>query len=925
MTTTSTLSSKISRALLRLQQRIPQPLRYLGMLQAYLIIWAAFDEIALFFTTAPEIFVWYPPVGLDVAVLLVFGLRYLPALFLNTLVHEYLITSHDLGFNTLLLFNLATTFGYGGGCALLLRIIKINPRLRTLRDVMWFIVVMTIVTPLVVGALQTLNIVVLGVIPLSGWLTYTLHSWAGAATGIAMLTPFLVILLRQLPWIWTYKEQEAPAVEPPLIPLTPKQRPQLLLEIAMLSVAIWAAYGAQRGQSLDYSYFVFMPLIWIAIRHGFERAAAAVLFINIGVAILIQAKLGNSNIFALQFGMMAISLTGILLGGFATQRRQAETELNYSAQRLKILHELDQAILATRSLSDIAAAAVAQIAQIIPCTRISLAMFDFEKNEFTLLAIRTDSETLVPEICLPLAAFGKLENLQRGEMNVVQETLASEMPTAAALLLGNQVRAYINIPLIAQGELIGSLNLAKASLGNFPTKLKEVAEQVASIVAIAMQQARLFERIERQALQERSLNQISRTLNSSLDPQGVLCQIVQLTGEYFAVDRVVIFAFTNRQIQVLNEWRMHEEVISMRDFTAPIADWPDLLDPDSDFFCRHFFHAPNYAQEPSTPARLQQIEQAQTLSVLSVPIFVRDQLFGGLSLQTTTTYRTFTSEEINLLQRIAEQAAIALYNARSYESLEEIVQQRTQELEHEKQLSEAANRAKTEFLSNMSHELRTPLTGILGFSSVLIEQVFGILNDKQMQYLELISASGKHLLELINDLLDLTKIETAREELQLEQIFVAEVADACISMLQERAQAQGLQLKLQIAPDVTSCIADKRRLKQILVNLLANAIKFTDFGTVTLDIAQTSTEIQFAVVDTGIGISQEDLAKLFQPFQQLDSGLDRKYEGTGLGLALSRKLAQLHGGDITVQSELRRGSCFTLHLPLREVLSFEFC
>ncbi|PPS42396.1 hypothetical protein B1A85_14255 [Chroococcidiopsis sp. TS-821] len=446
--------------------------------------------------------------------------------------------------------------------------------------------------------------------------------------------------------------------------------------------------------------------------------------------------------------------------------------------------------------------------------------------------------------------------------------------------------------------------------------MRTLAEQVASTVAIAMQQARLFEQIERQALHERSLNQISRTLNSSLDPQAVLCQIVQLTGECFAVDRVAIFAFNNRQIRVLNEWRSREEVVSILNYTAPVAEWPDLLDPESDFFRYHFFHAPDYTQQPMTQARLRLIEDAKTCSVLTVPIFVRDQLFGGLSIQTTTTYRTFTTEEISLLQRIAEQAAIALYNARSYESLEETVRQRTQELEQEKQLSEAANRAKTEFLSNISHELRTPLTGILGFSSVLLEQVFGSLNAKQIQYLELIASSGRHLLELINDLLDMTKIEAAKEELHFERVSVAEIADACISLFQERAREQGLKLELHIAPNVTDCIADKRRLKQILVNLLANAIKFTESGSVTLNITQTATEIQFSVIDTGIGISQEDLAKLFQPFQQLDSGLNRKYEGTGLGLALSRKLAQLHNGDLTVESELGRGSCFTLHLPL---------
>ncbi len=165
------------------------------------------------------------------------------------------------------------------------------------------------------------------------------------------------------------------------------------------------------------------------------------------------------------------------------------------------------------------------------------------------------------------------------------------------------------------------------------------------------------------------------------------------------------------------------------------------------------------------------VQQTQLLSVLSVPILIRDQLFGRLSLQTTTTPRTFTDDEIHLLERIADQAAIALYNAQSYERLEYAVKQRTQELEQEKLFSEAANRAKTNFMSNMSHELRTPLTSILGFSNILIEQIFGTLNAKQHQYLELISSSGKHLLALINDLLDLTKIEVGREELFLEKLL----------------------------------------------------------------------------------------------------------------------------------------------------------
>ena len=347
----------------------------------------------------------------------------------------------------------------------------------------------------------------------------------------------------------------------------------------------------------------------------------------------------------------------------------------------------------------------------------------------------------------------------------------------------------------------------------------------------------------------------------------------------------------------------------------PKSEWTDLLDPTSDFYCRRYFHAPDYAKFPLTSTRQTMIEQGSTLSVLSVPIFIHDQLFGGIGLHTTTAYRTFTDDEIHLLQQIAEQAAIALYNAQSFERLEELVKQRTQELEQEKLLSDAANRAKSEFLSIISHELRTPLTGILGFSGVLQEEIFGSLNTKQKKYVDCINSSGKHLLELINDLLDFTKIEAGKEELNLENVGLDEVGQACLSLFEERCLQRGLQLSMAKDPDVSTCIADRRRLKQILVNLLSNAVKFTDSGSITLKIEKTTDEIQFSVIDTGIGIALTDQESIFNPFYQVDSGLNRKYEGTGLGLALSRKLAQLHKGDISLESELGRGSCFTLHLP----------
>lgn len=253
---------------------------------------------------------------------------------------------------------------------------------------------------------------------------------------------------------------------------------------------------------------------------------------------------------------------------------------------------------------------------------------------------------------------------------------------------------------------------------------------------------------------------------------------------------------------------------------------------------------------------------------------------------------------------------------RSSESrLEQLVQQRTQELELEKLASEAANEAKSAFLANTSHELRTPLTAIVGFSSVLLKQVFGPLNARQLDYVQRISNSGYQLLALINDLLDLAKVESGREAMALESVLVEAVCQACIDTVREQAEQRGLQLGLSIDPQVITCTADERRLTQILLNLLSNAIKFTETGSITLEVQPVKDRVEFAVSDTGIGIDPADLTKLFQPFQQLDSSFTRKYQGTGLGLALSQKLAQLQGGNITVSSAPGAGSCFILSLP----------
>lgn len=292
--------------------------------------------------------------------------------------------------------------------------------------------------------------------------------------------------------------------------------------------------------------------------------------------------------------------------------------------------------------------------------------------------------------------------------------------------------------------------------------------------------------------------------------------------------------------------------------------------------------------------------------LLGVPLLREGRPIGVLAIDGREP-GSFPPKFVRLIETFADQAVIAIENVRLFNE----TQAKSRQLE-------IANKHKSDFLANMSHELRTPLNAIIGFSEALHERMFGDLNDKQAEYVQDIHSSGRHLLALINDILDLSKVEAGRMELDLAAFHVPTTLENAITLVKERAQRHGIRLALEVAPEVGMFTADERKLKQILVNLLSNAVKFTpEGGMITMTAARDETGLRIAVADTGVGIAPQDLEAIFEEFRQVGNDYTRKAEGTGLGLALTRRFVELHGGTIRVASAPGAGSTFTVDLPVR--------
>jgi signal transduction histidine kinase len=469
------------------------------------------------------------------------------------------------------------------------------------------------------------------------------------------------------------------------------------------------------------------------------------------------------------------------------------------------------------------------------------------------------------------------------------------------------------VPLLRHGEAVGTIGVTRREHGGFTDDEIALLQTFADQAVIAIENVRLFKELEartaalgRSVEQLTALGEVGRAVSSTLDLETVLTTIVSRAVQLSGLDGGVVFEydgvaeeFVHRaatetggrlaQARRATRVRKGEGVVGRTAITLEPVQVPDITVPG--------------AHESRHRANL--IESG-IRAVLAVPMVREEQLIGCLVVSRDRPGE-FPAETIELLRTFATQSALAIQNARLFHEI----------ADKSRQL-EAASQNKSEFLANMSHELRTPLNAILGFSEVLAQGMFGEINEKQTEYLHDILESGRHLLSLINDILDLSKIEAGRMELEATDFDLPQAIQNALTLFRERALRRGIAMHHVIDDRLADVRADERKVKQVLLNLLSNAIKFTpEGGRIEVRAAPTDGTVEISVTDTGVGIAPEDQQTVFEEFRQVGTA-DKKAEGTGLGLALSRKFVELHGGRITVQSQVGAGSTFTFTLPVRD-------
>jgi len=473
------------------------------------------------------------------------------------------------------------------------------------------------------------------------------------------------------------------------------------------------------------------------------------------------------------------------------------------------------------------------------------------------------------------------------------------------------IRTELGVPMFRGDDVLGVIILYKLEVQPFTDEQIELVQTFADQAVIAIENVRLFQELQartrdlsRSVEQLTALGEVGRAVSSTLDLETELTTIVSRAVQLSGLDGGVVFEYDEGTEEFAQRAateqggelaaarrarriRRGDGAVGQTAVTLEPTQVPDILPEDA------------YA----SPLR-DNLVQSGIRAVLAVPMLWEGRLIGSLVVSRNAP-GDFPPETVELLRTFATQSALAIQNARLF-----------REIEDKSRQVEAASQHKSEFLANMSHELRTPLNAIIGYSELLEEEAGDVDGGRLVPDLQKIAAAAKHQLSLINDILDLSKIEAGRMEIEPSDFDLPSAIDDALTLVRERATRQRIALGWAIDDHVGMLRADERKVKQVLLNLLSNAIKFTpEGGRIDVLAAAQAGQVEVAVTDTGVGIAPEDQDAIFEEFRQVGTA-DKKVEGTGLGLALARKFVELHGGRIWVTSQVGQGSTFTFTLPV---------